>query len=127
MAKPTGQEQSILEERVAQLEAILAQIGYQTPKKARRPEDRPDYLEFGSEKHALFLGLKKAGEDDADQIDGWALADMTAYGPAARPEFLHEILRQKVNEWKSGKPQVHAGAPPLWMPAPQDQIVSGIV
>jgi hypothetical protein len=99
-------------------------VGYQVTPVQTGP--RPDYIEFGSEKHALFLGLKHAQEDDADQIDGWALADMTAYGPGARKEFLHEILRQKVNEWKSGAPPVIPDAPEMWRPAPVDMMTTGI-
>jgi hypothetical protein len=64
-----------------------------------------NYIEFGSAEHAQFLGLRKAAPDDIPEIDGWTLVDMTAYGPQARPEFLKEILRQKVTELKT-KPVV---------------------
>ena len=81
-----------------------------------------DRVEFGSDRHAGMLGLRPASEDDEPQRDDWALIDITAYGPAARPEFLREVLRQKVNTLQSGPPPTLQSkdklapnyAPPMW-------------
>jgi len=79
-------------------------------------------VEFGSDQHAGLLGLKKASEDDVPQLDGWALIDVTVHGPAARPEYLREVLRQKVSTLQSGPPPTPQSedpladnyAPPMW-------------
>ena len=92
----------------------------------------PDYVAHGSDRHAALLGLVKATEGDEPQWEGWALADLTMYGPAARPEFLLQTLKQKVNELtapplvvQSEDPFAPHYAPPLWTPAGEP--VSGMV
>lgn len=57
-----------------------------------------DYVAHGSDQHAVMLGLRKATTADKLELNGWTLNDITAYGPAARPEFLEATLAQKVNE-----------------------------
>jgi hypothetical protein len=98
---------------------------------AKKPTN-PDYIEHGSERHAALLGLVKAGEDDEPQHEGWALADVTMYGAAARPEFLLQTLKQKVSELTTPPPVMQSEdplapnyAPPMWMP--DGEPVSGIV
>jgi hypothetical protein len=83
----------------------------------------PDYVEHGSDRHAGLLGLRKAQKDDEPQLDGWALADMTMWGPTATDKFLMQMLRQKVNELNSKAPTVQSEdpfkphyAPPIWRP-----------
>ena len=91
-------------------------------KKQSRKAQYSDRVEFGSDRHADHLELKKASEDDVPQRDGWALIDITAYGSAARPEFLREVLRQKVTTLQSGPPPTPQSedqfapdyAPPMW-------------
>lgn len=82
------------------------------------PAGNLDYVEPGSDRHAAMLGLKKADEYDNPTQDGWALQDVTAYGPAARPEFLAQTLRQKVSELTSGpyKPQSEDPFAPNYAP-----------
>jgi hypothetical protein len=75
-----------------------------------------DYIEHGSPEHAALMGLRKAKPDDAVQLDGWTLADMTMFGPQATEAFLRETLRQKVNELKAGKPSVPEYSPQMWTP-----------
>jgi hypothetical protein len=89
-----------------------------------KQEKKRDHIEFGSEEHAQFLGLRKAQDKDPYQCEGWALVDITQYGPAARPEYLQAILQQKVNELKT-KPKVPDYAPKMWVPS--EAPVSGIV
>ena len=110
-----------LQQRIERLEELLAaQSGRPAPPSIVKPEDRLDYIEFGSARHAEFLGLT----EDSDSPVGWRLTDPTQYGAMARPEFLENILHQKVTELVSGKPpapqSVDRGlpnyAPPMWTP-----------
>jgi len=85
--------------------------------------ERRDHIEHGSEQHAAMIGLRRAGGEDTYQVDGWTLADITAFGPAARPEFLEQVLRQKVAVLTSPVPVLQSDdpnapnyAPPMWMP-----------
>jgi len=90
---------------------------------AKQKPTNPDYVERGSQQHAAFLGLIPAEKDDEPQQDGWALADLTLYGPTARPEFLRRTLQQKVNELNTPMPELQSEdprlphyAPPMWRP-----------
>jgi len=83
----------------------------------------PDYVAHGSDRHAAHLGLVKAAKEDVPQMDGWALADITMWGPSATPEFLMQILKQKINELtiapivpQSDDPLAPNYAPPMWTP-----------
>jgi hypothetical protein len=87
------------------------------------PAGNYDYVEHGSDQHAAMLGLKKAEDHDVPQVDGWALQDPTQFGPAARPEFIEQFLRQRVSElttlppvMQSVDPLAPNYAPPLWQP-----------
>lgn len=98
---------------------------------ANKPTN-PDYVAHGSARHAALLGLVEATKDDVPQWEGYALADLTMYGPAARPEFLLQTLKQKVSELTSPSLAVQSKdplapnyAPPLWLPA--GGFASGIV
>ncbi|NIQ90181.1 MAG: hypothetical protein GWN93_14580 [Deltaproteobacteria bacterium] len=103
---------------------------------ARKRKRNPDYIAFGSDEHAAILGLKTADKDDDPQLDGWALVDITAWGPEALADdkaYLREILRQKVSnltseppEFQSDDPLAPHYAPPLQVP-PQGEPASGIV
>jgi len=99
---------------------------------AKNKPTNPDYIEHGSDRHAAHLGLVKAGKDDEPQQDGWALADITMYGAAARPEYLRRVLAQFVAELTTLPPEVQSEdplapgyAPPMWMPSGEP--VSGMV
>lgn len=61
-------------------------------------EVQTDYVAEGSPEHVAMLGLRKAEKDDAPQFGGYALSDLTAWGPAATEKFLLEILKQKIAE-----------------------------
>jgi hypothetical protein len=123
MVAKTKKEEA-LEERVATLERYLMHLGMSVEAVETLPTERADYIEFGSSQHAELLGLRKAAEDDRVQFDGFSLQDLTAFGPAARPEFIAEVLRQKVTSLKSGGPPAVQSAdqrapnyaPPMWQP-----------
>jgi hypothetical protein len=71
-------------------------------------------IEHGAAEHAALLGLRKATQEDAIQLDGWTLVDMTIFGPQVTDAYLREVLRQKVSELK------HKPKPtdePIWQPA----------
>jgi len=99
---------------------------------AKKQPTNPDYIAHGSDRHAAFLGLVKAEEGDEPQQDGWTLADITMYGPSARPEYLKRVLAQKVSELTTLPPETQSEnplapnfAPPMWVPS--DEPVSGMV
>ena len=108
MAKPSEMEQ--LQDTVARLQRELGQLtgAYVA---SVEPEEQVDYVEHGSDRHAGMLGLKKAAEDDKPQIDGWALEDIVSYGPTVSPEFLEQLLRQKVNELSMKIPETQSSDP----------------
>ncbi len=118
---PTNAE---LSKQVEELRAMLtAALGRSAPSPITiiAPKDRLDFIEFGSDRHAEFLGLTK----DADSPGGWSLTDRTMWGPTARPEFLKDILRQSVAELESGPPpkpqsvdrRLPNYAPKMWLPS----------
>lgn len=74
------------------------------------------YIAHGSPEHAELLGIRKATEDDEPVVDGWALVNLTEFGPNATASFLKNVLRQKVSELKAGTPVVPANSPKLWRP-----------
>lgn len=105
-----------LQAELEKLRAEVAQLrGISQPRRKLAPEELPDYVEFGSERHALLLGLEK------DEDGNWRLADITRYGPMATPQFLEATLQQKLNELNS-KPSVPASAPELWTPPDAQQV-----
>jgi hypothetical protein len=84
---------------------------------------RPDYVEPGSERHALLLGLRKATADDEIEFGGWALQDVNLLGVAATDRAIREVLRQKVTSLTSKTPPIQSDdpiapcyAPPMWVP-----------
>lgn len=83
----------------------------------------PDYVAYGSDRHAAQLGLKEAEEDDEPVLDGWALADATLWGPQATENFLKVKLHQLVGELNASvvemqdkDPSKPNYAPPMWVP-----------
>lgn len=117
-----------LEQRIKQLEALLGQFVGRPPEEAVAPEDRADYIAWGSDKHAAFLGLVEL--ESADEADGrimhtsrqsgrmFCLEDeITPFVHYADPHQVARLtLRQKVSELESAVPAVPEDAPPLWVP-----------
>ena len=89
------------------------------------PAGNMDYIPHGSDAHAELIGLRKAEGSEELVVDGWTLADRTAWGPQATESYIKEVLRQKVAEWKAGappKPQSEDQFAPnyaekIWMPS----------
>jgi hypothetical protein len=86
---------------------------------------RSDFVSHGSDKHAAMIGIRKATDDDELKFKGWALTDMTAFGPQTTMTYLKEVLRQKVSVIEAGAPPVPQCedrdepnyAPPMFNPA----------
>lgn len=125
-----------LEAQVQRLTDTLERLGIRMPAEvAIRPEDRADYIAFGSPEHAAFLGLVELESEDE------AAGRITYRSPRTEKlycledevtPFMHHpdpkqvaglVLRQKVNELEAGAPEAPADAPPLWVPV--DQSISG--
>ena len=119
-----------LEARIRELEAAMAARGISAPRAAAQEGPRPDYVEFGSPRHAALLGLVEV-VDEADAKDYitytspasgklWRLADSyeaVRTFPAMDPEKAERvILRQKVGSLDSGPAAVPEHAPELWQP-----------
>jgi len=136
-----------LRQEVQELKMLLGQLTGQPHTRDIPLEERADYIEHGSDRHAAWLGLRKAtpeeqkskeqkDEDGKGQValvvDGWTLQDITAFGVTADKDFLLAVLRQKVSQLTSPVPSYQTidknapdYAPPMWRP--QGFPVTGIV
>lgn len=124
---------SKIDELTKELANLKALLGIGAPTPSGDPKDRPDYIEHGSPKHAQFLGLVLV--DEADDPTGYVtyqsrdtgrtyrLADeigvLTHYPGTDPAQAALMILRQKIGELESGKPQAPANAPSMWVPVDQ--------
>jgi hypothetical protein len=121
-----------LEQQVKALKVAMAAAGIPLPGEmpdSMRPEDRDDYIEFGSDEHAQFLGLVKVseGDDTADYQtltspetgQTWRLLDemeAVRHFPGIDPEKAARLLlRQKVNTLET-RPEVPPDAPAPFRP-----------
>ncbi len=123
------EQNKLLAEQVALMKVELGSINKQLkqaglapqkPKVKKKLEEQPWYVKPGSDRHAYLLGLTQDEESDL----GWRLQDVTSWGPAARPEFLEQILVQRVNELTAPIPVIQSEDPlaanyavPLWVPS----------
>ena len=120
-----------LEDRVRQLEALLERAGLVAKPRSDKPEDRPDYIEWGSKKHAAFLGLVLL-EDGQEPLLGQRhilkgkdgqlycledeLGSMRFYPGLSLDEVVPVVLRQKINVFESDIPPIPDNAPSMWTP-----------
>ena len=124
-----------LEQRIAQLEQLLAEaLGTGTRQQTRRvpEEERLDHVPFGSDKHLAFLGLDKVDDvaeaqkslyvvhTSPESGDSYRLTDEMQAVQAMRPmdpdKAILMVLRQKVAAFESGTPKPFPGAPPRFNP-----------
>ena len=119
-----------LEQRIKQLEAVLAQVGLAAEQASTLPEDRADYIAHGSPEHAAFIGLILI--DDPEEADGrnvytsrttnqmYVLEDeigILRYYPGIDPDkAANVVLRQKVSAFEAGVPPIPDRAPDMWRP-----------
>ena len=129
-----------LEAKIRQLEAAFEQLGLAPIASAPSgdPHDRPDFIEWGSPEHAIFLGLVVLKEGDPapmgqqhilpGQIPGnlYCLEDelgaLRFHPGLSLDEVVPVLLRQKIGSFESGAPQVPDSAPPMWTPTPWAEI-----
>ena len=125
-----------LEQRLADLTALLEHSGIIVPRQsAREPQERADYIEHGSPEHAAFMGLVPLAQDEIEQAetDGYVTYvgkkghyrledEIAALGlvPGVDPEkAARVVLRQKVGAFESGVPKVPENAPAMFRPVVQ--------
>jgi len=124
---PTNQD---LQNEVAWMKDLLKRAGLIPPEKA---EYAPDYIAYGSPKHAVMLGLIEVTDIEQAKKEEYTLYTSPASGKVYRLEdeiralqFVpgvdpHQamliVLRQKVNSLESGAPKVPDNAPPMFNPA----------
>lgn len=126
-----------LEERLQKLEEqnrLLRRLvpGLESERDIEDVTKRADYIEHGSDQHAIFLGLIEVQEQDKEDANRnqyilyespntgktWRLEDeISPFTAFPNPEKIALItLRQKVSELEAGKPPIPDGAPPLLVP-----------
>ena len=131
MADKDQSEIRALQETVAFLTNTLKAAGLM-PKPVS--EHAPDYVAYGSPRHAALLGLVEVKEQDLAQAqkDKYVLYASPKTGktyrledeivvmqlyPGVDPEKAATVvLRQKVNGLESGAPKVPDNAPPMFNP-----------
>ena len=86
---------------------------------AGRQQTQTDYVEHGSDQHALMLGLRKAKDGEPFVVDGWTFASLTQFGAAARDFYIQQMLEERVGELRMpmGKPQSEDRWAPNYAPA----------
>ncbi|MCP4540679.1 MAG: hypothetical protein GY832_26370 [Chloroflexi bacterium] len=119
-----------VQNELAQLKEMLARAGIGIPRPSLASDkDRADYIEFGSERHAVHLGLVKAEKGDGElyivyegQKGAYRLEDeITAYMHHHDPRQVARMtLRHKVKVLEAGKPSIPTSAPPLQTPGTHD-------
>ena len=96
---------------------------------AVEPEDRADYVEYGSPTHAALLGIIIVDDLDQAAEDGYYTAkgsngtyyrledQVSPFMQYPDPAQVAKLtLRQKVSTLESGKPPIPEDAPPMWRP-----------
>lgn len=129
-------ENDAMQARIEALERKIAQLTGRAPQPREIPlEERADSIEFGSEKHIAFMGLREATpkevarsekREEANEVglvyEGYVLQDITAFGVTVEAEVLKAILMQKVHQLagpplpQSDDPNAPNYAPSLWVP-----------
>jgi 2-hydroxychromene-2-carboxylate isomerase len=115
-----------LEARLEEVLGLLKQYGIEPPTAvATVPEERGDYIEHGSKRHAIVLGLVEVKGDTNKRVTftsprtnrTFALEDeVTAFLQYAEPMTVAAlVLEQKVNELETA-PTVPADAPAMFRP-----------
>jgi hypothetical protein len=128
--------QKELEQKVAQLEQQIAALAggrlVEPIAGFVPPEQRRDYIEFGSDGHLGFLGLAYVDNIEEaktnlytvyispDTKKAYRLIDEMQAVQAMRPmdpdKSILMVLRQKVSAFESGPPKPFPGAPPRFNP-----------
>lgn len=125
---PTNRE---LEQRVKDLERLLTSRGIVARPTAQSTDDvDQNYIAFGSEKHAVLLGILPVEDVAATEAGGDYVYTSPKTSKAYRLEdqvtaFMHYpdpaqvarlVLRQRVSVLEAGPPPPPENAPALWNP-----------
>ena len=120
-------------EQLKEQNRVMAQLlGLSPQRVAEDVTQRGDYIEHGSEAHAIFMGLIEVREDEMEDAKRneyilyespstqkiWRLEDeVSPFMAFPNPDKIALLtLRQKVSSLESGKPEVPPTAPPLLVP-----------
>lgn len=118
-----------LEQQLADMRELLQKAGFYTPPSGEPdPAERGDYIEFGSDRHAAFLGLIEIEDEAAadgrityksTKTERWfvLLDEVTPFLNYPDPAQVAKLtLRGKVASLESGPPQPPPNAPDMWVP-----------
>lgn len=119
-----------LQNEIAVLRGLLAQAGI-IQNRAQRKQEQTDYVEYGSTRHAAFLGIVEVDDIEQAMRDGytvytsvstkktWRLEDeigiLKNYPGIDPSKAALLVLRQKVATFEAGKPPIPANAPPMYV------------
>ena len=125
-----------VKELQAQIEALTAQLqaaGLLPRVQAAviDPEDRADYIPFGSDKHLAYLGVVRVDDPVKAKEIGYTvytspttgdhyrlqdeIAPVNMYRGIDPDKAILLVLRQKVGQFESGAPKVPDDAPPTFI------------
>lgn len=126
---PTNRE---LEQRVKDLERLLRSHGIAAGPTAPLADEieRQNYIEFGSEKHAVLLGILPVEDVAEAEKYGYHVFTSPTTGKSYRLEdqitsYMHFpdpaqvaklVLQQRVSVFEAGPPPPPENAPALWNP-----------
>lgn len=112
----------------------MERAGLAVQPRSAEPQDRPDYIGFGTPAHAAFLGLILLADGERtpqgqrhtfmSETTGQIycledeLGSLRFYPGLSLDEVVPVVLRQKVSAYESGEPKVPERAPAMWTPEP---------
>lgn len=120
-----------LEQRVAELENLLARRGIVAPPgRVDEGTESHNYVPFGSERHAVLLGILPVEDVEKAKLYEYYVYTSPTTGKSYRLEdqvtqFMHYpdpaqvarlVLQQQVSVFEAGPPPPPDGALPLWNP-----------
>jgi hypothetical protein len=132
-------KKSDIEERLEWLEGVVSRLKPRSlaPEilPPSSPEERADYIGFGTPQHMVFLGIAEVDDAEAAKKEGaevfytsprtgktYRLTDELGarylYPQYAPEKAAMTTLREKVSSFESGPPEPPADAPPIWEPNP---------
>ena len=124
-----------LEQQIDKLTRLLASQGISEQAPAPGtvpPEERSDYIEHGSDKHMVYLGLARVDDIEAAKKElltvytsgstgkSYRLVDelgaARSQSPLPTDQGILMVLREKISSFESGPPKPFAGAPARFIP-----------
>ena len=94
--------------------------------------DQTDYVAWGSEAHLELLGIRPVRDDDDIVHEGYALMDVTQFGPLATERYIRAVLVSRVSMLKQQPPRIQSEdrtkpgyAPPMVIPPEAERTMPG--